>query len=68
MLMGKGEIVCGNKECGVERGLEDYEFNFRYVEKEERKNALVKAKLCKACEQKMNFKFFNNIHPSGGLK
>ena len=68
MLLGKGEIVCGNKACAAERSLEDYEFNFRYAEAGDQKNALVKVRLCKNCEQKLRYKALNNLYLSGNVK
>ena len=50
VLLGKGDIICGNKKCTNERALEDYEFVFRYREQEREKKAFVKVKLCSTCE------------------
>ena len=59
VLLGKGEIVCGNKHCFNEKCLEDYEFVFKYIEVGESLQALVKVKLCSNCEPKMRFKVVN---------
>ena len=68
VLLGKGEIVCGNKTCAAERSLEDYEFAFGYAEAGQQKTALVKVRLCKNCEQKMRYKAYNNLYLSGNIK
>ena len=69
VLLGKGEIVCGNKACAAERSLEDYEFAFKYAEAGgPPQTALVKVRLCKNCEQKMRYKAYNNLYLSGNLK
>lgn len=52
---GKGQFVCGNKVCPVAEGLESWEVNFAYLEQGERKNALVKLRLCSKCSKKLNY-------------
>lgn len=53
---GKGQFICGNKACNERNGLKSYEVNFGYVEAGEKKNALVKIRLCDECAKKMNYK------------
>lgn len=42
IVSGKGQFICGEKSCQEIVGLRTWEVNFAYVEKGERKNALVK--------------------------
>ena len=53
---GKGQFVCGNKRCVESGGLASFELNFTYVEHGERKQALVKLRVCPACEQKLHYR------------
>jgi len=53
VVSGKGQFVCGNKVCGEQSALKSYEVNFAYVEAGERKNALVKLRLCPADAEKL---------------
>uniref|UniRef100_A0A7E4WDT9 SAC3_GANP domain-containing protein n=1 Tax=Panagrellus redivivus TaxID=6233 RepID=A0A7E4WDT9_PANRE len=52
---GKGQFICGEKRCNVDQGLESWEVNFAYEEQGEKKNALVKLRLCPECSLKLNF-------------
>lgn len=52
---GKGQFECGNKHCSQREGLTSWEVNFGYIEKGEKKNALVKLRLCPDCSVKLNF-------------
>ena len=52
---GKGQFICGEKRCQKEKGLESWEVNFAYMEKSEKKHALVKLRLCPECSLKLNF-------------
>ncbi|XP_010893929.1 protein FRA10AC1 isoform X2 [Esox lucius] len=54
VVSGKGQFVCGNKRCEVEEGLKSWEVNFAYVEQGEKRNALVKLRLCPECSFKLN--------------
>jgi len=56
VLSGKGVSVCANKACALREGLSSYEVNFAYVEDGERKNALVKVRVCEECAKKLNSK------------
>jgi protein FRA10AC1 len=42
IISGKGQFICGEKSCNEQIGLKTWEVNFAYMEKGERKNALVK--------------------------
>lgn len=54
VVLGKGQFICGNKVCDQKEGLNSWEVNFNYVERGERKNALVKLRLCEKCSKKLN--------------
>ena len=49
VLAGKGDVTCGDTSCKKSGDLQTFEVNFGYVENREKKNALVKVKLCRAC-------------------
>ncbi|KAJ8983919.1 hypothetical protein NQ317_006723 [Molorchus minor] len=55
VVAGKGQFTCGNKRCGKNEELRTWEVNFAYVEHDEKKNALVKIRLCPDCSQKLNY-------------
>lgn len=42
MISGKGQFTCGEKSCNEQLNLKTWEVCFGYVEKSEKKNALVK--------------------------
>ncbi len=58
MVDGKGQFECGNiskgKSCCETSGLHSFEMNFGYRENDEKKNELVKVRLCKKCSRKIN--------------
>ena len=54
VIIGKGETICADKNCQNKVDLETYEVNFAYNEGKEKKNALVKVKVCKSCALKLN--------------
>ncbi|KAF9908721.1 hypothetical protein EC991_009531 [Linnemannia zychae] len=56
VMRGKGQFTCGNLRCDEAKGLESWEVNFGYVEQGEKKNALVKVRLCEKCSYKLNYK------------
>ncbi|ORZ27136.1 folate-sensitive fragile site protein Fra10Ac1-domain-containing protein [Lobosporangium transversale] len=56
LLSGKGQFTCANLSCDISDELESWEVNFAYVEHNEKKNALVKVRLCKKCSDKLNYK------------
>ncbi|KAG5459119.1 MAG: folate-sensitive fragile site protein Fra10Ac1-domain-containing protein [Olpidium bornovanus] len=51
---GKGQFVCGALRCEEEEDLKSWEVNFAYSEGGERKNALVKLRLCPDCSAKLH--------------
>ncbi|XP_060950993.1 protein FRA10AC1 [Limanda limanda] len=55
VVSGKGQFQCGNKRCEKEEGLKSWEVNFAYVEHSEKRNALVKLRLCPECSFKLNY-------------
>jgi protein FRA10AC1 len=61
VFAGKGQFVCANVECNNTNSLKSYEVEFRYVEAEEDKVALVKVRVCKECAFKLNYKHFKRI-------
>ncbi|KAG0301491.1 hypothetical protein BGZ98_008301, partial [Dissophora globulifera] len=56
LFRGKGQFSCGNLRCLESKGLQSWEVNFGYVEQNEKKNALVKIRLCEKCSYKLNYK------------
>ena len=55
VVEGKGQFSCGNKKCLQRDELESWEVNFAYMEQDEKKNALVKLRLCPSCSKKLNY-------------
>ncbi|XP_055316331.1 protein FRA10AC1 homolog [Sitodiplosis mosellana] len=55
VISGKGQFICGNKKCEERSGLRSWEVNFAYVEHGEKKNALIKLRLCPICSDKLNY-------------
>ncbi|KAG0316353.1 hypothetical protein BG000_004883, partial [Podila horticola] len=53
---GKGQFTCGSLRCDETKGLQSWEVNFAYVEQGEKKNALVKVRLCERCSDRLNYK------------
>ncbi|XP_050534219.1 protein FRA10AC1 homolog [Daktulosphaira vitifoliae] len=56
MISGKGQFICGNKICNESNHLRTWEVNFGYMEHGEKKNTLVKLRLCPDCSNKLNYK------------
>ena len=54
VLVGKGQFVCGSRQCSGREGLTSWEVNFAYVEEGVRRSALVKVRLCGGCSKKLN--------------
>ncbi|KAF6199029.1 hypothetical protein GE061_007052 [Apolygus lucorum] len=54
LVVGKGQFICGSKHCAKDEGLRTWEVNFAYKEQGEKKNALVKLRLCDKCSTKLN--------------
>ena len=55
VIEGKGQFICGNKRCTENQALRTWEVNFGYIEHGEKKNALVKLRLCPDCSYKLNY-------------
>ncbi|CAL8281734.1 unnamed protein product [Merluccius merluccius] len=56
VVSGKGQFQCGSRRCEKEQeGLKSWEVNFSYVERGEKRNALVKLRLCPECSFKLNY-------------
>jgi protein FRA10AC1 len=53
---GKGQFICGNIHCDKKEKLTSWEVNFAYVEDGERKNTLVKLRICPKCSDKLNYR------------
>lgn len=56
VVSGKGQFVCGSKHCDSRQDMRSWEVNFAYVERNEKKNALVKLRLCPECSAKLNYR------------
>lgn len=54
VVSGKGQFTCGNKKCDSGEKLTSWEVNFSYDEQGEKKNCLVKLRLCPNCSRKLN--------------
>ena len=54
VVVGKGQFICGSKHCEERKDLTSWEVNFGYVEHGEKKNTLVKVRLCDGCSKKLN--------------
>ncbi|KAG9417048.1 hypothetical protein AC1031_001437 [Aphanomyces cochlioides] len=61
VVEGKGQFVCGNKKCDEIRGLESYEVLFAYVEHGEKKQCLVKLRVCPDCALKLFYRKIQEI-------
>ncbi|XP_069677863.1 protein FRA10AC1 homolog isoform X2 [Periplaneta americana] len=55
VVIGKGQFSCGDKRCEETESLRTWEVNFAYKEQDEKKNALVKLRLCPDCSHKLNY-------------
>ncbi|KAF7994299.1 hypothetical protein HCN44_003389 [Aphidius gifuensis] len=55
VVIGKGQFECANKKCPMKNDLKSWEVNFGYDENGEKKNALVKIRLCPECSSKLNY-------------
>ena len=55
LKIGKGQFVCGGRKCDERELIRTWEVNFAYVEEGEKKNALVKVRLCPDCSYKLNY-------------
>jgi len=61
VVYGKGQFVCGNKECKDWRALRSFEVNFKYKEAGDTKNALVKMRVCPECAFKLNYRKYKQL-------
>merc|ERR1719369_1419071 len=55
VVTGKGQFICASKKCQEKKKLRTWEVNFGYQEHGEKKNALVKCRLCFECSYKLNY-------------
>ncbi|XP_053671182.1 protein FRA10AC1 [Anopheles nili] len=55
VVVGKGQFVCGDRNCELQNELRSWEVNFGYMEHGQKKNALVKLRLCPKCSDKLNY-------------
>lgn len=55
LKVGKGQFLCGSRKCEERELLRTWEVNFAYTEESEKKNALVKVRLCPECSIKLNY-------------
>ncbi|XP_065565172.1 protein FRA10AC1-like [Artemia franciscana] len=55
LVEGKGQFSCGEKHCSEKDHLRTWEVNFAYAEHGQKKNALVKLRLCPDCSYKLNY-------------
>jgi len=58
VVIGKGQFTCGNKRCDSKRDLNSYEILFSYKENGQKKQHLVKVRVCEECAVKL---FYNKI-------
>ena len=56
VVSGKGQFSCGAKRCEGFNDLESYEVDFSYREAGEKKQALVKLRVCKECARRLNYR------------
>ncbi|KAK4786831.1 hypothetical protein SAY86_010664 [Trapa natans] len=56
VISGKGQFICGNKNCGESDNLGGYEVNFSYFEAGESKQALVKLVACERCADMLHYR------------
>ena len=56
VVSGKGQFSCGAKRCANHNDLESYEVDFKYREAGEKKQALVKLRVCPDCAGRLNYR------------
>lgn len=61
LILGKGQFFCGNVHCDSKDDLNTWEVLFGYVEHGEKKNALVKLRLCSSCSDKLHYGYKGKI-------
>ncbi|CAG8494152.1 3070_t:CDS:2 [Paraglomus brasilianum] len=60
VISGKGQFICASTRCSEREHLRSWEINFAYVEDNQKKNALVKIRLCPSCSDKLNYEKKHN--------
>eukprot|EP01060_Flectonema_neradi_P006452 TRINITY_DN14360_c0_g1_i1.p1 TRINITY_DN14360_c0_g1~~TRINITY_DN14360_c0_g1_i1.p1 ORF type:complete len:271 (+),score=49.94 TRINITY_DN14360_c0_g1_i1:71-883(+) len=55
VVSGKGQFQCATIKCPEKRSLITLEVPFRYIEHKQKKEALVKVRLCPQCNHKMQY-------------
>ncbi|XP_017474889.1 PREDICTED: protein FRA10AC1-like, partial [Rhagoletis zephyria] len=55
VVTGKGQFQCGSRKCEERENLRSWEVNFSYREQGDRKNALVKLRLCSLHSDQLNY-------------
>ncbi|KAI8346779.1 folate-sensitive fragile site protein Fra10Ac1-domain-containing protein [Blakeslea trispora] len=55
VVVGKGQFICASTRCDATDALTSWEVNFGYMEEGEKKNELVKVRLCVDCSDKLNY-------------
>lgn len=55
LIVGKGQFFCGNVHCSTQENLDTWEVLFGYIEHGQKKNALVKLRLCEKCSDKLHY-------------
>ncbi|XP_023304573.2 protein FRA10AC1 homolog [Lucilia cuprina] len=55
VVSGVGQFQCGSRKCLEKEHLRSWEVNFAYQEQGERKNALVKLRLCPEHSEQLNY-------------
>lgn len=55
VVKGKGQFMCGAKKCEESNNLRTWEVNFGYLEQGEKKNVLIKVRMCFECSYKLNY-------------
>lgn len=56
VIVGKGQFICASTRCDETKALQSWEVNFGYMEDGEKKNELVKVRLCPGCSDMLNYK------------
>lgn len=56
VLQGKGQFMCGELCCTTTEDLRSFEVPFRYVERGERHETLIKTRLCPSCSFRLHYR------------
>ena len=62
VVEGKGQYICGGKNCRERSDLSIYELPFRYKENNIVKDELLKVKVCIDCGKKLTYKSKKRSH------